>query len=552
MNNNKQIKIGAVLSYLQMALGVIVSLIYTPMMIRILGKGEYGLYNTVASTMSMLSILSLGFNSSYIRFYTKYKQRELEQRKERRARRREGKRMPDTGEESGKRSIYKLNGLFLIVFLIIGAVALACGIFLTFNLDLVFKDGLVEAEYELARKLMILLTVNLTISFPMSVFSNIIAAHEKFIFLKTLAVIKTVGSPLLTIPLLFMGYGSLAIVFVTLIIAAAVDTTYLIFVLIKLKQKFIFHDFEKGLFKSLFFFTGFIAINMVVDQININIDKVLLGRFKGTEVVAVYSVGFTLYVYFQHFSTSLSHLFTPKVHSIVQATRNDPEQQKKRLTELFTRVGRIQFLILGLVASGLVFFGKEFIAHWAGSGYDDSYYVVLLLVLPSMIPLIQNIGIEIQRAQNNHKFRSIAYLLMAIINFVLSVFLCQLYGAVGSAIGTAISLIVANGFVINIYYHKRCNVDVLFFWKNILRMCLGLIIPVGAAVAAKFFIDFSSMPLLLAGMAGYTAIYCVSAWFLSTNRSEKALVLSALKKGTRIFGKIGRKLTGKKAPRSAG
>ena len=29
-------------------------------------KNEYGLYQTVASTISMLSILSLGFNSGYI------------------------------------------------------------------------------------------------------------------------------------------------------------------------------------------------------------------------------------------------------------------------------------------------------------------------------------------------------------------------------------------------------------------------------------------------------------------------------------------------------
>ena len=59
-----QRKLGSIISYVQMALGVIVSLIYTPYMIKILGQSEYGLYNTVASTISMMSDLSLGFNSS--------------------------------------------------------------------------------------------------------------------------------------------------------------------------------------------------------------------------------------------------------------------------------------------------------------------------------------------------------------------------------------------------------------------------------------------------------------------------------------------------------
>ena len=73
MNSSKEIKIGAVLSYLQMGLGFVVSLIYTPLMIDILGKADYGLYSTVTSTVSMLSILNLGFSSSYIRYYSKYK-----------------------------------------------------------------------------------------------------------------------------------------------------------------------------------------------------------------------------------------------------------------------------------------------------------------------------------------------------------------------------------------------------------------------------------------------------------------------------------------------
>ena len=72
MNKSSQIKLGALISYLQMALGIVVGLVYTPVMIRLLGKSEYGLYNTVSSVISMLSLLNLGFNSGYIRYYSKY------------------------------------------------------------------------------------------------------------------------------------------------------------------------------------------------------------------------------------------------------------------------------------------------------------------------------------------------------------------------------------------------------------------------------------------------------------------------------------------------
>ena len=87
-----QIKIGSVLSYLQMFLSIVIELAYTPIMMRLLGKSEFGLYNTASSTIAMLSVLNLGFSAGYIRYYAKYK------------------------HNNDEISIAKLNGLFLSIF----------------------------------------------------------------------------------------------------------------------------------------------------------------------------------------------------------------------------------------------------------------------------------------------------------------------------------------------------------------------------------------------------------------------------------------------------
>lgn len=160
MKHHNQLRSGSLLTYVQMTLNIIVSIAYTPFMLRILGKSEYGLYSTVASTIAILSVLSLGFGGSYVRYYILYR------------------------KEKADDKIARLNGLFLIVFSIIGLIALACGLYLTFHLEMVFKTGLTDAEYHTARILMLLLTANLAVSFPMSVFSNIISAQEQFVFLK--------------------------------------------------------------------------------------------------------------------------------------------------------------------------------------------------------------------------------------------------------------------------------------------------------------------------------------------------------------------------------
>lgn len=470
-------------------------------MIHLLGQSEYGLYNTVSSAISMLSVLSLGFNSGYIRYYAIYK------------------------KNDDKTAISKLNGLFLLIFSIVGLAAFLCGIFLTQHLDLIFDEGLTADEYKTAKVLMLLLTINLTVSFPMSVFSNIISAHEKFVLLKLVGMIKTIFSPLITLPLLIAGYRSIAMVLVTVSLALIADALYLSFVLFKMKERFIFHDFEKGIFKSLFAYTIFIALNMIIDQINWNIDKLLLGRYRGTTAVAIYSVGYTLYHSYQMFSSSISSVFTPRIHKIVNATSTNIAEQKKELTDLFTKVGRIQFLILGLIASGIVFFGSYFIEEiWAGEGYEQSYYVALLLILPATIALIQNLGIEIQRAENKHQFRSIAYFFMALINLAMSIVLCQKYGAVGSATGTAISLIVANGLIMNIYYHKKCNIDIVYFWKNILKIAVGMIVPILFGIVVLTMIEIHSVLTFSIFVVLYTIIYCTSMWLIGMNNYEKELI----------------------------
>lgn len=506
-SNINQLKAGAFLSFFQMALGSVVVLFYTPVMIRELGKSEYGLYNTVASTISMLSVLNLGLSSGYIRFYTRYHQKK------------------------DYDSIYRLNGLFILIFTAIGCIAFLCGIFLSNNLELVFSDGLTRAEYSKAHILMLLMSVNLAITFPMSAFTSIISAHEKYIILKLLEMFNNVFGPFITFPLLLMGYDSIAMVLVSLCVAIFTDIIYIFYVFYFLRQKFYFRGLKSSVFKSLFSYTIFIAVNLIIDQINWNVDKLLLGRFRGTAEVAIYSAGFTLYSYYQLISIAVSSVFTPRIHKIVSCTQNASADMKRLLTDLFIKVGRIQFLILGLASTGILFFGKIFIIkYWAGSGYDSAYYVTLLLIFPASIALIQNLGIEIQRAQNLHRFRSYVYSAMALINLVLSVFLCQKYGPVGSAFGTAVSLILANGIVMNIYYHKKCNLNIVMFWKNIILMAKGLILPVISGIVITKFFKMTNITTFLCGIILYTLCYLISVWFLSMNSAEKNLVIKPLKR----------------------
>jgi O-antigen/teichoic acid export membrane protein len=272
-------------------------------------------------------------------------------------------------------------------------------------------------------------------------------------------------------------------------------------------------------FWEVWAFTFFIFLNQIIDQINWSVDKFLLGRMVGTVTVAVYGVGGQINALYMHMSSAISSVFAPKVNRIV-ATTND----NRELTELMIKVGRIQFYIVALVLSGLVFFGKPFIRLWAGVEYADAYWVALLLMGPAMIPMIQSIGIEIQRAKNMHRARSIVYTCLAIGNVLLSVVLIRCWGCIGAAAGTAISMVLGTGLFMNWYYHKKIGLDMCSFWLEIVKNFPALVIMCMFGTAWCSVVTIRTWGGLLFSIGVYSVAYMWVMWRFAFNASEKHMI----------------------------
>lgn len=508
---NKEIKWGIVLQYVQMVLSIVIHLFYTPIMIKLLGQSEYGLYNLVSSIISYLSLLSLGFGAGYIRFYSRYKGKNDEQ------------------------GIKKLNGLYLSVFSIIGVVSLIAGLVIAFNSGIFFNETYSAADLEIAKTLMIYLSINLALSFPASVFVSYISSQEKFIFQKLLNIGKTILSPCLCVAVMYLGYGSIGMVITTTVISVAIDLFNVLFCVTKLKMRFLFGKPDWHLFREILVFSVFIAINQIVDQVNTQTDKIILGKMINSAAVATYAVASTIQSMYTNLSASVSGIFTTRVHRIMND--NLPEQDK-RLTDLFVKIGRIQYFILMLIQTGFIFFGQYFIKLWAGEEYTLAYFIILILMIPSTVPLIQNVGIEIQRAKNKHQYRSIIYIIVAVANVIISIILCKYYGIIGVAIGTLISNLVGTILLMNIFYHIKIKINILRFWWEILKASVGLIIPCVFGALIMLFIPFTSFKLYFGMIIAYSVVYLISIYFLGLNKEEKQFVKGEISKMLLLFAKI--------------
>ena len=230
-----QKKAGVLLSYLAQVIHILSGILYTPIMLRLLGQSEYGLYQLVASVVSYLNVLSLGFGSSYMRFYSRIK------------------------KQGNEEKVAEFNGMYLTIFLIIAGICLLCGAVLIENIELVFGSGLTEQEYPKAKVLLALMVFNLALTFPGGAIDSFITAHEQFIFQRTLRVLQYLFNPFITLPLLLMGYGSIAMVLVTTFLTIAKIASSIWFCREKLKIKIRFRGFQLSLLKEMWVFTFFIC-----------------------------------------------------------------------------------------------------------------------------------------------------------------------------------------------------------------------------------------------------------------------------------------------------
>lgn len=71
MSSSRQIKLGALMSYIAIAINIISGLVYTPWMISSIGRENFGLY-TLALSVITLFVFDFGLSNAVTRFISKY------------------------------------------------------------------------------------------------------------------------------------------------------------------------------------------------------------------------------------------------------------------------------------------------------------------------------------------------------------------------------------------------------------------------------------------------------------------------------------------------
>lgn len=498
-----QLKIGIILNYFNLIIGNLIPVFYTPIMLRILGKSEYGLFKLSSTFTGYLTLLSLGIGSAVTRYLIKARTEK------------------DEAEEE------KYLGLFVSIFRVIAAISFIVGIGLVLTVDLWYGKSLDSEQIAEMKILVFIMVINTSLSFLMTPQLSVATAHEKFVFIQAMNIISTICVPLTNLIVLYAGGGAIGMSIVSLSINTVVRLLYAFYVSRKLHIKANFKEMPKHMLKEILAFSFWVFLANIVTQLYNSTDTIMIGMIPAlaTTGVAVYNVGATFNGIVTSLTVGISSTLLPATNKAVFGGATNEE-----LTNLAIKVGRIQAYIISLIVTGFVAFGRPAIHYYAGEGYEEAYWVAVFMMIPSMIPLVQNLCLNIVVAQNKHKFRSLVYLAIAIVNVVGSWFAMKKWGIIGAAAVTGIALIIGQGFAMNWYYKAKIGLNISKFWREIIKIYIAPTVMCVVTLLLSNVVDFYNLIWLADGIVIYTVVFALISWFFVMNDYEKNLFKKPIKK----------------------
>lgn len=499
--NSKEIKNGAMLSYLLIIVNTCYGLFFTPFLISSLGDGEYGVYKIIGSFIGSLTILDLGIGSTVLRFAAKFY------------------------ASDEKIELGNFAAMAMIEATAISAIMVLVSIAAYFRIDNIYDRSLTPAELGKAKQLFLLFAVILVLSTFEKVNFSLVAGCEHYAFANGLKLSRLIAKLLLSVLILHRVADSAVLLWIEIVLLVIAMIVQLIYFRKKIGIRIHLYRWNKSLFFGSFLYTLLMFIQSVAVQFNSNLDNIVIGAYIGPSAVAVYSIGLQLYNMYEQFAVAFSDLMLPTVSKQVASN-----ESLRRLEDTVIKIGRLEFAALGGALCGYIVIGKEFIRLWLGDGYSFAWIVGLLLMVPTTIPLVQNVCLSILRAQNKMLFRTVAVCVMAVFNLLFTLIGVPKYGPIAACIGTAIGLIAANIIAMNIYYAKVIKLNIVRIFANIFsRIWLCCLISAGVLFAVNR-VATGGWLIWIAKAAVFVLVYAALLFAIGFKDYEKTYLLNMFRK----------------------
>ncbi len=494
-----QLKKGAFLNYTTIIVINVVGLIMTPFILTHLGKDEYGIYLTIGALVGTISLLDFGLNNTVVRFVAKYK------------------------AEKDKIGQENFLATTMLIYIGISSLVLITGFIFYGYIDTYFSK-MTSEEIRIAKVIFGILIFNVAIGLPGGALTGICYGYEKFVFPKTLGLVKYIVRSLTIVAVLLLGGKAIALVIVDTIFNILIIAITGYFVFNKLSIKIKLHSFSLEFIKEIFSYSVWIFVFALVGIFQWKAGHWVLGRISPPAVLSIYGIGIVLGTYYGAFSTAISSVFLPRATKMSVDNASGEE-----LTSMMIKIGRLSFIVLMFVLTSFMLFGKQFVTLWVGgelgeAGSYQSWLIALMIMFAYTLPLVQGFGNSILEAKNKLKFKAILYLSFMILGTGLGAILAHKYEAIGMMAGSVIAWVIVQN-IMNYYYHKNIGLNIPRFFKELLNKTFLTVIAaflLGYLINLLPFFGNGWLNFIIKAIP-YTVVFCVIMYYTGLIEFEKEL-----------------------------
>lgn len=493
---------GIALSYVNTVANAVIGLFLSAYIVRQIGSAENGVYQSMSSFLSYLTVLEFGIGSIMTRNISLC-------------------RKDGSDEETILRNVstvwYISLGLSVLILL-------AAGVFYCF-IDRIYAASMTEAQIGEGKLIFLLMTVRLLASFLSQGLKGCILGFERYSVAQVLNLAHLLVRTALVFVLLRLYRFALVVVIIDLTLQLLTFLYYLFYCGKRLKLRFSLKRFTPAIFREMTPLAFAMFLQTIVNTANGNVDKFVISILMTPVAVSVYSVGMYVFNMFSSLMVVPISMYMPQIAGDMRSGKRGRELMPSLVPPC-----RFTALMGGAVLFGFFAVGKPFLQVFYGPEYLDAWRIALVVMLPSYINMTVGVLINVLDVLRKRHIRSLCLLLTTGANIVLTVLWVKGHGMLGAALATCVCTFLGQDILLSIYYTKRIGIHVpTLLWRSY-RGVLPALLLAGAGAYGITLLFENRLHALLLGGFGYVLLAAGLLLCFGLNASERDQIRAKLKK----------------------
>jgi O-antigen/teichoic acid export membrane protein len=469
---------------------LIVGFFLFPFVVHRIGANAFGIWMLVNGIIGYMGILDLGLTPTVVKKSAEYLAK---------------------GDKEALNSM--VNAIFTI-YLYIGAVVALVIFGLSFVTHRIFNIS--PQEVDLFRMVLWIVGLQITLKFPFSIWHGLMAGLQDFHVINGINIGTNLVKALVTILLLISGFGLLSLIWLGFVLALAgwiINVLWVKHQLPFLRMQAI--QFNIKMIKNLARFSTIMFLWQIVIQVLTWTDRIIIGLFLPVASITIYEIGTRINIYSRHILNSVVLAVMPASSEL------SVKEELAVLQHFYIRGTKYVLAIYVPVVLALLIYGKEFINLWMGKRFEQSVWIMYVLLIGSLYQSQNSFASAMLIGMDVLKTFSKILIAYPIANIAFSLVFIKFWGLIGVAVATSLTFLIMETIFL-IHAIKIFEIRILYLLKSCyIPVTLSVILTVVLSKILFAYHSIHSWPSFVVQVLSFLVFYFIMFLAIGTSRKER-------------------------------